>query len=135
MRATGLLNDAGISITHFHVTTLKPFNDMEIMDAIASSTYGAVTMENHTVVGGLGTIIAERMAGLCINKRLLNIGINDTFLHGASKEYLIKEYGLDAMALVRNVEFMTGQKIGITAGELSAARVAAVHSNAKPEAL
>ncbi len=135
MRATGLLKSTGVSISHFHVTTLKPFNDMEIMDAIAGSAYGVITMENHTVTGGLGTIIAERMAELCINKRLLKIGINDTFVHGASKEYLMKEYGLDAISLVRNVEFMTGQRFGITEDKLAAARVIAVHSNAKPEAL
>jgi transketolase len=135
MRATGLLKSAGVSISHFHVTTLKPFNDMEIMDAIAGSAYGVITMENHTVTGGLGTIIAERMAELCINKRLLKIGLNDTFVHGASKEYLMKEYGLDAMTLVRNVEFMTGQRSGITADMLAAARVVDVHSSAKPEAL
>ncbi|HPS57508.1 MAG TPA: transketolase C-terminal domain-containing protein [Spirochaetota bacterium] len=135
MRATVLLKDAGVSISHFHVTTLKPFNDMEIMDAIAGSAYGVITMENHTVTGGLGTIVAERMAELCINRRLMKIGINDTFVHGAGKEYLMKEYGLDAMTLVRNVEFMTGQKSGITEDKMAAARFIAVHSNAKPEAL
>lgn len=135
MRATGLLRDAGLSLSHFHVTTLKPFNDMEIMDSIAGSVYGVITMENHTVTGGLGTIIAERMAELCINRRLLKIGLNDTFVHGASKEYLMKEYGLDAMALVRNVEFMTGHRLGITEDKLVSGHVTAVHSDAKPEAL
>lgn len=135
MRVTGLLCDAGVSISHFHVSTLKPFNDMEIMDAIAGSACGVITMENHTVTGGLGTIVAERMAELCINRRLLKIGLNDTFVHGAGREYLMKEYGLDAMALVRNVEFMTGRKTGITQDKVADARIAAVHSDAKPEAL
>ena len=135
MRATGLFEGAGLAVSHFHVTTLKPFNDMDIMDAIAESKFGVITMENHTVIGGLGTIIAERMSELCISKRHLKIGINDTFVHGASKEYLMKEYGLDAMSLVRAVEHMTSVRFNITVEKLGAAHVTSVHSAAKPEAL
>ena len=135
LRASAALKASGIGISHFHVTTLKPFNDEDILSAIEKSKYGVITMENHTIIGGLGTIIAEKMAELGMNKKLTRIGLRDTFVHGASKEYLMRQYGLDAMALVKAVETMTGHKTGITESELAAVRITAVHSEAKAEAL
>ncbi len=135
LRATSALKRYNLGISHFHVTTLKPFNDQDIITAIEKSNYGVITMENHTIIGGLGTIIAEKMAELGISKKLLRIGLNDTFVHGASKEYLMKEYGLDAMKLVRTVESIIKQQPLITEGDLGEIRVRAVHSPARPEAL
>ncbi|HPF08074.1 MAG TPA: transketolase C-terminal domain-containing protein [Spirochaetota bacterium] len=135
LRATAALKASGIGISHFHVTTLKPFNDEDILSAIGKSKYGVITMENHTIIGGLGTIIAEKMAELGMNKKLTRIGLRDTFVHGASKEYLMRQYGLDAMALVKGIEVMTGHNTGITESELAAVRITAVHSEAKAEAL
>jgi len=135
LRATAALKASGIAISHFHVTTLKPFNDEDILFAIERSRYGVITMENHTIIGGLGTIIAEKMAERGMNKKLIRIGLPDTFVHGASKEYLMKEYGLDAMSLVKAIEEITGERTGITESELAAVRVTAVHSEAKAEAL
>lgn len=135
LRATEALKRYNLGISHFHVTTLKPFNDQEIISAIEKSKYGVITMENHTVVGGLGTIIAEKMAELGLEKKLVRIGLNDTFVHGASKDYLMKKYGLDAMKLVRTVESIIKQRPLITEEDLGAIRITAVHSLAKPEAL
>ncbi len=135
LRASTVLKASGIDISHFHVTTLKPFNDENILSAIEKSKYGVITMENHTIIGGLGTIIAEKMAERGMNKKLTRIGLRDTFVHGASKEYLMREHGLDAMALVKAVEIMTENNTGITESELAAVRITAVHSDAKAEAL
>jgi transketolase len=135
MRVTAVLETRGLSIGHFHVTTLKPFSDERVIDAIARARLGAITMENHSTVGGLGSIVAEALAerGLCA--RLVKMGINDTFLHGASREYLLNECGIDALALVRRIEGMTDEKLGIGPGEIAAARIEPVHSDARPEAL
>jgi len=135
LRATEALKRYNLGISHFHVTTLKPFNDPEIIQAIGQSKHGVITMENHTIIGGLGTIIAEKMAELGIDKKLVRIGLNDTFVHGASKDYLMKKYGLDAMKLVRTIESIIKQRPLITEEDLGAIRITAVHSLAKPEAL
>jgi len=135
LRATDALKRYNVGISHFHVTTLKPFNDEEIIDAIEKSKHGVITMENHTIIGGLGTIISEKIAELGLSKKLVRIGLNDTFVHGASKEYLMKEYGLDAMKLVRTVESMIKQRPLITEEDLGEIKITAVHSPAKPEAL
>lgn len=135
LRASKVLKDRGVSIQHMHITTLKPFNDDTVIEAISKSKYGVITMENHSIIGGLGTIVAEKMAEAGIGKKLRRIGIKDTFVHGASKQYLMKEYGLDAAALVKEVEEALGKKLKIKEKELSEAFIAQVHSQAKPEAL
>lgn len=135
LRASKALKDRGVSIQHMHITTLKPFNDASVLEAISKSKYGVITMENHSIIGGLGTIIAEKMAEAGIGKKLRRIGIKDTFVHGASKQYLMKEYGLDAEALVKEVEEAIGKNLKIKEKELAEAFIAQVHSQAKPEAL
>jgi transketolase len=118
-----------------HVSTLKPFNDHAVIDAIAGSRCGVITMENHTIIGGLGSIIAEKMAESGIARKLTRIGLRDTFSHGASKNYLLKEHGMDALSLIKHVETMVDQQFNISEDELAETHIAAVHSTAKAEAL
>jgi transketolase len=135
LRATAILQQQGVSIQHIHVSTLKPFTDPAVLESVERPRYGVITMENHTVLGGLGTAVAEVMAEAGIGKRLVRIGLNDTFVHGASRPYLMREYGLDAIALVRAIEKMLGSQLGITEDDLAAVRLSPVHSEAKAEAL
>jgi transketolase len=135
MRAIHVLKKRGLSIQHMHISTLKPFTDTSAINAIRRSSFGVITMENHTIVGGLGTIIAEKMAEAGISKKLIRIGLRDTFSHGASKQYLLKEHSMDALSLVSQVETMTGRRFNISEDELLQAHIPAVHSAAKAEAL
>ncbi len=135
MRAVQVLQKRGLSVQHMHISTLKPFNDKTVMDAIARSKHGVITMENHTIVGGLGSIIAEQMAEAGMDRKLVRIGLQDVYAHGASKNYLLKKYRMDAMALIAEVEGLVGKKFGITEDELQETFIAAVHSTAKAEAL
>jgi len=135
MRAIQVLKKHGLSIQHMHVSTLKPFNDQSVLDAISKSRFGVITMENHTIVGGLGSIIAEKMAEAGIAGKLVRIGLRDTFSHGASKQYLLKEHKMDALSLISEVEMMVGQQFKISEDELAGTHITAVHSAAKAEAL
>lgn len=135
IRASQAIIAKGLSIQHMHITTLKPFNDASVIEAVEKSKYGVITMENHSIIGGLGTIVAEKMAEAGLGKKLTRIGIKDTFVHGASKQYLMKEYGLDAMALVKEIEKVVGKELNIKEEDLKEAFVAQVHSKAKAEAL
>jgi len=135
MRAVQVLRKRGLSIQHMHISTLKPFNDQTVMKSIAGSTYGVITMENHTIVGGLGSIIAEQMAERGMDKKLVRIGLRDVYAHGASKNYLMKKYRMDAMALIAETEALVGKKFNISEDELKEVFIAAVHSTAKAEAL
>lgn len=121
MRATAALKDKGLSIQHMHVSTLKPFTDPTILDAIKKSKYGVVTIENHLTVGGLGSAVSDMIAENGLAKRIVKVGLN-SYPHGASKMYLMKKYGIDAMSLISAVEEITGKTLGITEQELEEVR-------------
>jgi len=135
IRATAVLRARGVSISHLHVSTLKPFNDPAVLEAAAATRYGVITMENHSVIGGLGSAVAEVMAEAGLGKRLMRLGLKDTYAHGASRSYLMQKYGLDARTLVRAVESLMGTSFGLTEADLVAVRLTAVHSAARAEAL
>ncbi len=135
IRARGALDKAGVSVRHLHLNTLKPFDAEAILAHAASVKHGIVTLENHLVAGGIGSMTAEALAEAGLGKRLIRLGLQDTYAHGGSRPYLMKYYGLDAMALIHAIEELTGQKTGIDEAALEAVRVDAVHSAAKAEAL
>ena len=121
MRATAVLKEKGVSVQHMHVSTLKPFTDPTIVEAINKSKYGVVTIENHLDIGGLGSAVADVIAENGLGKRLVKIGLPG-YPHGASKMYLMKKYGIDAMHLVSAVEDLTGKKLGVAESDLEAVR-------------
>jgi transketolase len=96
---------------------------------------GVITMENHLVNGGLGTLISEIISKHGLSKKLMKLGLNDTFAHGGSKQYLTKYYGFDAYALIKSIEKFIGQALNIEEKDLEKARIENVHSLSKAEAL
>lgn len=135
--AINALEARGLGVRHLCVGTLKPFDDPRILEAIAASRFGVITMENHSIIGGLGSAVAERIAENGLGQRLHRLGLGDTYAHGASREYLLAEYGLDAAALVRGVEALVGQSFDIGEAELAVEPVeeAAPEREEKAEAL
>lgn len=135
LRAQAILKKQGLSIQHLCVSTLKPFRDPAILEALQKVQYGVITMENHTVIGGLGSAVADRMSAAGMGKKLVRIGLRDIFAHGASLGYLMREYKIDALALVKAVEGLVGQKWTVTEEDLAKADWEAVDPNANAEAL
>ena len=135
LRARSAIKNAGISIQHIHLHTIKPINKELLLSQIEKVKYGVVTMENHLINGGIGSIVADIIAENGIAKRLIKLGLNDTFAHGGSKAYLLKYYGLDAFALVKGIEQLMNIKTEINEENLENARIEDVHSLSKAEAL
>jgi len=135
MRVTQVLAKHGVSIQHMHISTLKPFNDPAVLEAASRARYGVITMENHTVIGGLGSAVAETLAEAGAGKKLMRLGLKDTYAHGASRHYLMREYKIDALAVKEAVEKLLGTTFGITEDDLAAVRLESIHSKAKAEAL
>jgi transketolase len=135
IRARGALERAGVSVRHLHLATLKPFDAAAIVEHAASVRYGVITLENHLVAGGIGSMTAEALAEAGLARRLIRLGLQDTYAHGGSRPYLMRFYGMDALSLVRAVERLTGVATGIDEEALEAVRVEAVHSAVKAEAL
>lgn len=135
IKAVTLLKAKGISVEHLHISTLKPCDHPSIMEALSKPKHGVITLENHLTTGGLGSIMAEKIADNGLGKKLIRLGLKDTFAHGASRGYLMREYGLDALALVQAAGEALGKDLGIQPEDLAQVRFEAVHSEAKPEAL
>jgi transketolase len=135
MKVSPLLQQQGVSVCHLHISTHKPFDDPTVIEAIGAARRGVITMENHTVIGGLGSAVAELMAEAGSAKKLIRLGIPDQFAHGASRQYLIKKYGLNAASLVGAIETLTGESMGIDLADLEAPPVTVTDTLAKAEDL
>jgi transketolase len=135
LRATAALRAAGLTVAHLHVATIKPFDDPLVIDTIAGARHGVITVENHGIIGGLGSAVAERMAETGLARRLIRLGLRDTYTHGAGRTYLMREYGLDAMAVVRAAGDLTGTPLGITEADLAAVRLETMRTADKTEDL
>ncbi|WP_324651816.1 transketolase family protein [Georgenia sp. H159] len=135
LRALPVVRERGVRVRHLHVSTLKPFDDPVVIEALGGPHQRVITMENHLRVGGLGSAVAEVLADRGVGVPLTRLGLDDTYAHGASQRYLLAEYGMDAAALVRAVEEAVGRDLHIADGDLVDVRVTDVHSTAKAEAL
>jgi transketolase len=135
MKAVVALKAKGVSVEHLHLSTLKPCDHPSILEALAKPKHGVITIENHLINGGLGTIAAEKIADNGLGVKLHRLGLKDTFAHGASRGYLMREYGLDALSLVQEAAKALKTDLKIKPEDLAQVRVEAVHSEAKPEAL
>ena len=135
LRVSKAIGDRGIGLKHLHVSTLKPFDDPTVVEALQSARLGVITMENHTTIGGLGSAVAELMAEAGMGKRLVRLGIRDQYAHGASRPYLMKKYGLDAPAFVAAVEQLAGRSLELSESDFQVADITRDQSTAKPEDL
>ena len=94
-----------------------------------------VTLENHSVIGGLGSVVAEALAEAGPGVKLCRLGLQDRYAHGASRSYLMRKYGLDAAALLSAIEALTGATYGIEPDELAEAELPTPGGGAKAEDL
>lgn len=135
MKATKILEDRGVGVNLVHLSTLKPFGDEIMMSAIERSPRSVITMENHTVIGGIGSAVAEYVADEGLAKKVIRLGLRDTYAHGASTKYLMREYELDATALLRAVEAELRTDLKVTAEELEAVSLETRDSKVNAESL
>ena len=100
--AADALAAEGIQARVIDIHTIKPI-DKEIIIKAAQETPLIVTAEEHSIIGGLGSAVAEV---LCENApaRLVRIGIQDECGHSGDPYVLLKEYGLSAENIVRQVK-------------------------------
>ena len=119
MKACQVLKSRGLNVNHVHVSTLKPFGDDLLMEALGQSKK-IITMENHTIIGGLGSAVAEYVADEGLGAKVIRLGLRDTYAHGASTKYLMREYALDSAALLTAVERELNVDLHIDREELDA---------------
>jgi transketolase len=97
--AAQLLAASGIESTILHCGTLKPFDAAAVV-AAAGRTGAVVTVEEHSIVGGLGSATAEALAEAGTGARLRRVGVPDAFVFEVgSQEHLLAHLGLDASGI------------------------------------
>lgn len=102
LEAAKLLEADGISAEVINIHTIKPL-DAELVTASAKKTGKVVTVEEHSIIGGLGGAVAEVLAERAPTK-MLRIGVNDTFGESGPAKALIEKYGLDAKSIYEKIK-------------------------------
>lgn len=100
--AADMLAADGINARVINIHTIKPL-DKEIVIKAAKETGKIVTAEEHSVIGGLGSAVAEILAENC-SARLLRIGVEDVFGESGPAKELIAKYGLDADGIYKKTK-------------------------------
>jgi transketolase len=106
IKASETLENQGISTRIVNVSTLKPI-DEEAIKELADGVKGIVTVEEHTIIGGLASIVAYIMRGQAIPMEA--VAVQDCFGQSAlDYEQLLEHYGLTDTAIVQAVKKILG---------------------------
>lgn len=92
----------GIDAKVINIHTIKPL-DEELVVKAAQETGKVVTVEEHSVIGGLGSAVCDVLSEKCPTQ-VMKIGINDTFGESGPAVELVKKYGLDADSIYDKVK-------------------------------
>ena len=87
---------------HSEIARIKPL-DEELVVAAAKETGKVVTVEEHSVIGGLGSAVCDVLSEKAPTK-VMKIGINDTFGESGPALELLKKYGLDTDSIYEKIK-------------------------------
>ncbi|MEL6958776.1 MAG: transketolase C-terminal domain-containing protein [Pseudomonadota bacterium] len=102
LEASALLEARGMDHSVLHVPTIKPVREAEIAD-FAFAHDRIVTIENHQVVTGLGSLVAEIISDIGGGPRVTRMGLPNTWAPGGTMGYIRKTLGLDAETLAQRI--------------------------------
>ena len=108
LQAAEELEAKGISAEVINVSTIKPL-DTECIKKSVSKTGCAVTAEEHSIIGGLGSAVAELLSEEC-PAPLTRVGTKDTFGESGKAELLMEKYGLTAKDIVEAANVSISKK-------------------------
>lgn len=102
LAAADKLAEDGISAKVVNIHTIKPLDEDLIVEA-AKETGKVVTIEEHSIIGGLGSAVCDVLSEKAPTK-VLKIGIEDTYGESGPAVELIKKYGLDSEGIYKKVK-------------------------------
>ncbi|NLK43812.1 MAG: transketolase family protein [Tissierellia bacterium] len=102
LQAGEKLEEEGISARVINISTIKPI-DKDIIIKAAKETRGIITVEEHSIIGGLGSAVAE-VVGENHPARLIRIGTMDTFGESGDGFELLDKYGLNVDNIVNKAK-------------------------------
>jgi transketolase len=94
LKAASLLSGEGVDARVINIHTIKPIDEKIILSA-AKETGAIVTAEEHSIIGGLGSAVADVVTEHC-PVPVIKIGVNDVYGHSGPAIELLKEFGLTA---------------------------------------
>jgi transketolase len=109
LAASDLLAAEGLQVAVANLASIKPL-DTALVLAEARRSGIVVTAENHSVIGGLGSAVAECLAEAGVPARLARIGLQDTFAEGGTLAFLLQKYGMDADAIAAAVRRLRSER-------------------------
>jgi transketolase len=102
VQASKLLAAQGISMSVWNAHSLKPFDDEQTLK-IAQGASLFITVEDHSVIGGLGSCVAEALAKTSAHPKLMKLGVQDQFGESGEPFELYEKHGISAGAIARTV--------------------------------
>lgn len=106
IEASKILEKEGVKARVINISTIKPI-DKEIILKAAKETKGIVTAEEHSVIGGLGSVVAQVVCSECPTVVKM-VGIKDKFGQSGTPEELMVEYGLTSEAIASEARSLEG---------------------------
>ena len=103
LEASDLLTQKGVSHSLLHVPTIKPVNEQEIAD-FCFAHKAVVTVENHQIVTGLGSLVSEIICDRGGGPKMTRIGVPNQWAPGGTLPYIREQLGLDALSLANRIE-------------------------------
>lgn len=107
MEASKTLAEQGISARVINIHTIKPI-DRDIIINAAKETGKIITVEEHSVIGGLGSAVSEVVTET-VPVPVVKIGVQDVFGHSGPAVALLKEFGLCADNIVKTAKQVLGK--------------------------
>lgn len=102
-KALAMLKEKGIFVAHYDMIFLKPI-DQAILEEVAAKYRHVITVEDGTVVGGLGSRVSQWMASRPQAPRITMLGIPDEFVHQGTVAQLKAQCGIDAASIFHSIE-------------------------------
>ena len=102
-KALAMLKEKGIFVAHYDMIFLKPI-DQAILEEVAAKYRHVITVEDGTVVGGLGSRVSQWMASRPQAPRITMLGIPDEFVHQGTVAQLKTQCGIDAASIYHSIE-------------------------------
>lgn len=109
LRAANALAAKGLEIRVVNMHTIKPL-DTEAVLAAARETGAILTAEEHTIIGGLGSAVAEVLAESRVPIAFQRLGVMDCFGESGEPDELFKKFGLDAPAIEQRLSQLIQRK-------------------------
>ena len=101
LRAADLLEKKNISTSVVNMHTIKPLDKLAVEKSLNNKII--VTVEEHNIIGGLGSAVSECISTYSHSPKQLSLGVKDTYGKCGDYKYMLKKYGLEAEKIVNDI--------------------------------